>query len=878
MSKHSLPPRLAESLVRRAAGQEEQAVVAGDFREEFDERATMLGLSAANRWYWGEALRSLAPLTRRRWDRTRRRGTQQGHTVFDSISDDVRYAARLTRRTPLASIAIIATLVLGIGSTTAVFSAMNGVLLKPLPFPESQRVVELKGVVRNGLEIQSLAYPDLMDFRRLVPDFSDLTYYRQQDQTLQHGADPQLLRIVQVAENYPRVFGTRVALGRWFVSEDLALNAPKVVLLTHQFWMREFGGDRSVVGQMVSLDNESVQVIGVLASEAYTYPTPSADALTPLIITPNTPMTNRGSMWAGAAARLKRGATLESAQRDIASVTALISKEYPNSNTGISARLLPLRASIVGSVRSMLKLLAAAVAAVLLIACINVANLILGRAQIRSREFAVRSAMGGSPRRVRQQILTESLVLAGVGGVLGVAIAPLLTRTLIAVYPEAMPRAEEIGVDWRVLMVAVIATMAAGLLSALPTVRRAGRLDLSHDLREGNRSGVGRADRRVGGVLIVTQVAASLALLFGAGLLLQTFSRLTRVRPGFDATNTMTFHVFAPVARYTASARYYDDATEALRAIPGVREVASATMLPFSGGQFVDTYVQKELGDQGTKNPQSIVTYVSPGYERAVGLPVLRGRMFSVVDDSTTEPVVVINEALAKRYYPAGDAIGHVIDWNYKCWRVVGVVASTYLSSLWEEAPPILYASTTQVPRRGRYFLVRADLPTSKTLAAARSALHRIDPTIALTDAVSMEERVDGSLRAHRFRAALMVSLGGLALLLAVIGIYSVVAHTVTRRTREIGIRMALGEGSRDVQRRVVTDAMRVASIGIVFGVGLALVAGKWLTVFLVGVSPRDPGMLVGSALGLAAVVCCAAYGPARRAARVDPVTALRSD
>jgi len=300
--------------------------------------------------------------------------------------------------------------------------------------------------------------------------------------------------------------------------------------------------------------------------------------------------------------------------------------------------------------------------------------------------------------------------------------------------------------------------------------------------------------------------------------------------------------------------------------------------LPFSGGQFVDTYIQKELGDQGVKNPQAIVSYISPGYERAVGLPVVRGRAFTVADDSTTEPVVVINEALAKRYYPSTDPIGHVIDWNYKNWRIVGVVASTYMSSLWEETPAILYASTSQVPRRARYVLVRSDGAMDKTLAAARAALHRVDPTIAITDAESMEERVDASLRAHRFRAALMVSLGGLALLLAVIGIYGVVAHTVTRRTREIGIRMALGEGSGDVQRRVVTDAMRVASIGIVLGLGLALLAGKWLTVFLVGVSPRDPAMLVASAVGLAAVVCCAAFGPARRAARVDPVTALRAE
>jgi putative ABC transport system permease protein len=874
------PPRIAEWLARRAAPPSDADLIAGDFREEFDERALRLGIAAARRWYWSETLRSLFPLAARRWTvPNRSRPTSDGSDVMlASVIDDVRYAARLARRTPLASFAVVATMVLGIGSTTAVFSAMNAILLKPLPFPESARVVRLTGVVRGDLEIESLAYPDLMDFRRTVPDFSDITLYQRQDQTLQHGDDPQLLHVIQVDENYPRVFGTRVALGRWLGPGDVALNAPKVVLLSHDFWQREFGGDRAIVGQTISLDNESVQVIGVLAADAYTYPTPGADALAPLIITPNTPMTNRGSMWAGAAARLKTSANLEQARRDLAATAKEISTEFPNSNLGISARLLPLHDAVVGSVQSMLKLLATAVAAVLLIACINIANLILGRAQTRSREFAVRSALGGSPVRVRQQVLTESLVLASVGGVLGVAIAPLLTRALIAVYPDMMPRAEEIGVDARVLVVAALATMIAGVLSALPTARRAGRLDLVHDLRDGIRSGWGRRDRRVGRVLIVTQVAASLALLFGAGLLLQTFWRLTQVRPGFDARNTTTFHVFAPVAHYAASARYYDEATDALRAIPGVREVASASMVPFAGGHFVDTYVQQELGDQGPRNPQSIVAFVSPGHERALGLPVTRGRSFTVADDSTSEPVVVINEALAKRYYPATNPIGHIIDWNRKNWRIVGVVASTYLDNLWEDAPLILYASTRQAPRRSRYFIVRSDLPSNQVLVAARAALRRIDGTIALTDASTMEQRVEASLGPQRFRAALMASLGGLALVLAVIGIYGVVAHTVTRRTREIGIRMALGEAAHEVRRRVVGDALRVASVGIVAGVGLALIAGQSLTVFLVNVSPYDARLLGGAVLVLTAVVSAAAYGPARRAARVDPVTALRAD
>lgn len=797
-----------------------------------------------------------------------------------SLVADARHALRLARRSYVASFAVIATMLLGVGSTTAVFSAMNAILLRPLPFAESSRVVQLNSVVPDGHVNNQLAYPDLMDFRRSVPDFSDVTVYSTNDQTLQGGADPQLVRTVRTDETYPRVFGTRMAIGRWLTTADRVVNGPKVVILSHAFWMREFGGDRNIVGRTITLDNESVQVIGVLAPKAYTYPIPDADALRPLVIVPNTPMTNRGSLWAGASARLVPGATIEQASSHVASVAKLISTNFPASNTNISARVTPLRDAVVGGVESMLQLLAVAVGAVLLIACANIANLILGRAHTRAREFAVRSALGGSPRRIRGQIFTESLMLALIGGVLGVAIAPLLTRGLIAVYPDALPRAEEIGVDARVLVVAALATIAAGVFAALPTARRAARLDLVGDLRNGDRSG-GGGERRMGRTLIVIQVAASLALLFGAGLLLQTFRRVTQVPPGFDASNTTTFHVFAPAARYKTARelnRYYDDATAALRAIPGVTEVSTATLLPFAGGRFTDTYIQQEKGDQGVNNPRAAVAIAAPSYERALGLRVLRGRMFATSDDSASERVVVINEALARKYYPGSDPIGRMIDWNLGHWRIVGVVASTHLDNLWDVPEPVLYATPRQMPRRSRYFIVRSNGASDRIFATARLALHAVDPTIALSDPATMEQRMNASVGGQRFRAALMATLGALALILSVIGIYSVVAYGVTRRTREIGIRMALGEAAHEVRRRVVGDAMRVASGGIIAGVVLAVVAGRLLAGFLIAVTPYDVHLLAASAALLLGVVAAAAYEPAWRASRVNPVEALRGE
>jgi putative ABC transport system permease protein len=884
MSKHSSPPRFAEWLVRHASGAEEPDVVAGDFREAFDERAASLGVDAAKRWYWAETLRSLLPLLRRRWHRStsHRASRHAADPMWTSLVADARYALRLSRRAPLASTAVIATMILGIGSTTAVFSAMNAILLRPLPFTDSERVVQLESIVRDLEPGNNLAYPDLMDFRRSIPDFSALTVFQPVDATLQQGDSPQFVHGLQVDDRYPDVFEIRASLGRLFTASDADVNAAKVAILSHDFWMRQFGGDRSVVGRIVTLDNESVQIVGVLAEGAYTFPRQHADLLRPLVIYPHSMMVNRGAMWANAAAKLKPGVSLDAAQRDVRSAAKIIETTYSNSNTGITARLAPLHDAVVGSVQSMLQLLGAAVSAVLLIACINIANLILGRAQARSREFAVRSAIGGSPARVRQQIFTESLLLAVIGGVVGIAISPFLTRALVAVYPEALPRADEIGVDGRVLLVAAGATLLAGVLSAMPTARRAASLELAQDLRDGGRSGSAHRERAAGRVLIVSQVAASLALLFGAGLLLQTFWRLTRVDPGFDPRGITTFHVFAPSARYKTARdidRYYQETITALESIPGVREVSTTTFLPFGGSRFRDVFFREEIGERGPANPSATMAFVEPGFDRALGLQLRRGRGFTASDDSASERVVIVNDALVKRYFDGVDPLGRYIDYNgQKNWRVVAVVASTHIENLWDDPAPVLYVPTRQHPRSSRFVMVRSSLQSGEVLSAARAALRRIDPTIALTDPATMDERIQSSLAPQRFRAAMMATLGALALLLAIIGIYGVVAYTVTRRTREIGIRMALGEAAGAVRTRVVADALRVASTGIVAGVGLALLAGKWLTIFLVDVSPRDPRMLIGASLALAAVVCAAAYGPARRAARVDPVTALRAE
>ena len=827
-------------------------------------------------------LRSLVPLAKRRWCVIRDADPRPPHEQWADLMADLRYGARLSRRSPLASFAIVATMALGVASTTVVFSATSAVLLRSLPFVSSDRVVRLRTTVPGGAVVNSLAYPDLMDFRRSVHDFSDLTIFAERDVTLQHGTNPQLVHSLQADDAYARVFALRPELGRLVLPGDTIASAPKVAILAHDFWMREFGGDRSLLGRVITLDNEPVHVVGILGPSAYIFPRVSIDLLTPLRIPANSFMRNRGALWAGAAARLKPAATAEQAERDLASVSRLLKQQFPNSNRDLSARVQPLREAVTGSVQEMLELLAAAIASVLLIACINVANLILGRAQTRSREFAVRTALGGSPARVRRQVLTESLMLASVGGAIGLMLAPLLLHALIAIYPDALPRAEEISINASVLLVACVATVGAGVLAAIPTVRRVARLELSRHLRDGGRSGAGWRDRRNGRVLVATQVAASVALLFSAGLLLRTFWRLERVEPGFDSRRALAFHLYAPAARYKSATeieRYYTAVLEALRASPGVRDAATMTVVPFGNDGGVDTFIQQERGDQGPGNPHAVVSASSSEFDRALGVPLLAGRSFTAGDDTASEHVVMINAAAARKVYAGENPVGRSISWNGQApWRIVGVLGSTHLFSLSEEPPPMLYVPAPQAIRRSRYVVVRSDASTQQVLAAARSALRWIDPTIALTDVATMDERIRRSLGAARFRAALMATLGALALALSIVGIYGVVSYSVSRRTREIGIRMALGEAAHAVRRRVVLDACRIASAGLVIGSALALLSGKWLTGFLVGVEPNDLEMLGLAVVLLAAVILLAAYGPARRAARVDPVTALRAE
>jgi predicted permease len=744
------PPVFARWLLGRLVRPEDRAFFLADVDEAFQREATRSGIRAAKRWYWRQTAASLPTLFRHRAGRRPSTNAHQDSRMNDPVwrawIADAAYAARLARRNLATSAVIAITVALGVGATTAVFGVVDAVLIRPLPFPASDRVAMINGVAGHGNYVGNVAYPDVLDFRSGTTAFSDIAVFQLAEETLERGTDPQLLRTINIDDAFQRIFSLRPALGRLFITADLQPGAPPVIVLSDPLWRREFGGDRNVVGKTIQVSGRSVQVVGVLAPLAFSYPRPELDAITPLIPQPGTMMVNRGAMWASAVGLLRAGATLKQGQQQLASVAARIEADHPQSNTGITARARPLKEAVVGDVRRMLTLLSLAMIAVLVIACANVANLTIGQALARTREFAVRTALGGSRQRIARQVIVEALVVVAIGGIVGVLIAPLLTHLFVVLYPIGLPRAHEIHLSYRTLVVALACVAIASLLAAWPTIRHATR-SLGDSLR-----GATKASRRSsgGGLLIASQVATALALIFAAALLGQTFLRLVRTAPGFDPHGVASFRVRVPYARYGDRSKidgYYASLASAIQSIPGVNAVSTATSIPFGQITFRDVFVQNESGDRGPRNPQVPVNIVTAGFERALGIPLVAGRTLTPQDDSSSVRVVMVNRALAERYY-RGAPVGRIINWNGENWEIVGVIGTTVLDELEAPPEPMLFIPEPQATRTTRFVLVRSSRDPADLFAEIRNAMRPIDPTIPMTN--MRRCRIDSRRRWHR--------------------------------------------------------------------------------------------------------------------------------
>ncbi|AHG92609.1 permease (plasmid) [Gemmatirosa kalamazoonensis] len=794
-----------------------------------------------------------------------------------ALLSDLRQALRGLRAQPAFSVTAILTLTLGIGVTTAMFGVVDGILLRPLPFPSADRLITI-------CEQYPGATPDWCSVS--PPNVEDIAARARSIEVIGIGRSwPYHLTTTRGAESVPggiatpemfRALGARAELGRLIDRSDLVGDESRVVLLTDEIWRSRFGGSRDVVGRAIVLDGTPVTVVGVLAPGFAPPPYDFVQLWRPLHIDPRA---EKHRAWRGFVAygRLRDGASLGTARAELAGIASALRGEHFDATPGWGLQMVRLRDLVIGGVRPMLLLFLGAVGVVLLIACANVANLLLARGVARGREVALRAAFGASRGRVVRGLLVESLVLALAGAALGLVLAWWSVSAFKALAPEGLPRVADVRVDGRVLAfalaLATLTTIVFGLVPAL----RASRVDLAHCLRDGGRSVAARRSP-LGALLVTGELALALTLVSSAGLLARSFGALASWRPGFDRERLLTFSVFAPTERYRGQAgvaALWDRVERELRAVPGVTAVGTASGGPLFGGMETE---EVRLVGRPTPEGASVRYFdVSPGFFRALGVPVVRGRDLQASDVLDGPAVALVNESLARRYWPGEDPVGQRLTMSESGVRfeIVGVVRDVPPVDPGAPVQPQLYWSNRQLPRPFTYVVVRTGVPPASVAAAVRARLRALDPDLEPKTLVTMSERMDRELTTPRFRMLLAATFGLSALLLGAVGTYGLFAYLVSRRTREFGIRLALGAARRHVVRAVVREGAALAGAGALLGTVASLWLGRAMRQFVFGVSSSDPATLVASAVVLVLTAAVACFVPAWRAARVDPIVTL---
>ena len=794
---------------------------------------------------------------------------------------DIRYALRSLFRHRVFALTAILTLGLGIGANTAIFSAVNGVLLRPLPYPEPDRVLTIWGFHPSiGRETASL--PDFLDWRK-ARSFSGMAAWANAAFTVTGTGEPEVVSGALVTPNYFRVLGAPIPLGRDF-RDDEAHGAARVVVLSDGYWQRAYGGRSDVAGRQITLGGVSYTIIGA-GARGLALPA-QVDLWAPLQI--DTTLGRRND-FLQVIGRLAPGATPEGARVELATIARRLEAEYPASNAGWGVELIGLQERIVGEIRPALLVFLGAVALVLLIACANVANLMLVRVAAREREVTIRAALGASRRRLLRQFLTESVLLALAGGVLGLGLAVWGVDALRALEPGTVPRLQEIRLDGRALAFALVLSIGTGLLfGVVPAIRALG-FDLRGGLAEGGRALAGaRAAARTRNALVLAEVALASVLLVGAALLLRSFVGLQRVDPGIAVDGILTARVTLPRSRYDDPARqvaFADALLDRARALPGVISTALGTDAPVADGVPYWAFALAGVEQPAPEVVQDAVVYrASPEYFHTFGLPLIRGRLFEASDRADRTLVAVVSEGLAQRYWPGRDPIGSRITFGDPAdstsdWlTVVGVVGDVRQDGAVSPAYPQIYVPFAQLSNRSIVVALRTGRSPLALVGPLKQVLAGVDPNLALSQVSTMEQRVAGTLARPRVNALLLAAFAATALVLAALGIYGVIAYSVVQRTRELGIRVALGASADVVLGMVMRQGLSPVLIGLAIGLGVAAVGSRVLRSLLYGVTATDPATYVAVAAFLAVVAVAASYVPARRAARSDPVKALRAE
>ena len=796
---------------------------------------------------------------------------------------DIRYALRSLRRHPGFTLTAVLTLGLGLGANTAIFSTVNGVLLRPLPFPEPERLVTVWGYHASiGREAASL--PDFLDWRREARSFAGLAAWANTQFNLTGAGEPVVVRGALVTANYFRVLGAPIPVGRGFGEAEERRGAARVAVLGHGFWQREFGGRVDAVGQRITLGGVPYTIVGV-GARGLALPE-EVDVWAPL--TTDTTLGRRND-FLQVVGRLALGVDLRAARQELGTIAGRLERDYPGSNSGWGVDLVGLQERIVGEIRPALLVFMGAVGLVLLIACANVANLMLARVASREREVTIRAALGASRRRLVRQLLTECVLLAVAGGALGLLLAVWGVRALQALEPGTIPRLGEVAVNGRAFAFALALSVATGLLFGLAPAARALRLDLRGGLGEGGRALAGhRSAGRTRALLVLAEVALACMLLIGAALLLRSFVRLQQVDPGFTPRGILTARVTLPRARYDDPVRqtaFADALLEQVRSLPGVASAALTSDAPLGDGPPYWSFAVAGVEPPPPEVVQDAVVFrITPDYFRTFAIPLIRGRLLDARDRADAARVALISEALARRYWPDRDPLGARLTLGdpadtASVWlTVVGVVGDVRQEGPASAAYPQLYLPLAQLSSRSLVIALRSTGDPRALAPAVKRAVAGIDASLALAQVATMEDRVAGVLARPRVNALMLGGFAVAALLLAALGIYGVIAYSVVQRTRELGIRMALGARTDDVLRLVLRQGMVPVVAGLLLGLGGAAAASRVLRGLLYGVGRTDLATYAGVAVFLGAVALTASYLPARRAALADPVVSLRNE
>lgn len=806
---------------------------------------------------------------------------------MDLLLHDIRIAARSFMRQPGFTLGAMVALALGIGAAVAIFSVFNAVLLRPLPFHEPSRLVSVweKNPERGWHQAQ-VAAANYLDWRESAESFTDMAAYNDwfDETVLLHDGEPRVVLANEVTGNFFDVLGVSPLVGRVFEDAHTWEGVEPAAVLSYGFWNREFGGDRSVVGDTIELDGTPHRVLGVMP-RGFAYPFRDTELWIPVAWDPEF----QSQTWFRRAhgmrviGRLADGDSLEQAESELAAIAARLERDYPETNQQMGNGVTPLREWIVGDTDRPLLILMASMGFVLLVACANVSNMLLARTSSRQGELRVRSALGGARYRLVLQGLIESLLLAGLGGSLGLLLGVWAIRPLLLLSPEGLPRLQEISVDTTVVIFAVGITLLAGLaLGSVPAWRGA-RLGLTSGPRGSTSS---RRSRRTTGILVAAEVALTLPLIVGAGLMVRTLDRLSHVEPGFVADDVVVAKLMAPSNRYEsdeAVVAFYRETLEQFRGIPGVDAVSMSSRLPFGNQRWSSDFTVEgwpaERFGMGVRHDE-----IAPGLFRAMGVPLLRGRDFEPSDDLDSRPVIIINEALATTYFPGEDPLGRRVTFSRvpdesSTWRtIVGVVGNVRREALSLEEEPSFYAPVFQDTVRQLHVLMRSERDPQSLVATAQERLDSIDPTLPLFDATSLESELAASLSQERYLVVLLTIAALVALTLASLGIFAVVSYATARRVREIGIRMALGARASSVMALVVRGGLRPVIVGAVLGLTASALLARAMSGFLFEVQPLDPltFVLVPALVIVTAIIACTI--PARRATRIDASSALRTE